>query len=66
MALNWRQLKDFYLQNLKTGHFKYGIGKKYTFQADTAANISFSYIPQKRQLECVINCELFQIITFHL
>ena len=36
MALNWRQLKDFYFQNLKTGHIKYGIGKKYTFQADTA------------------------------
>ena len=48
MAPNWRQLKDFYLQNLKTNHIKYGIGKKYTFQADTAAYISFSYIPKKK------------------
>ena len=36
MTLDTRQLKDFYLQNLKTGHIKYGISKKYTFQADTA------------------------------
>ena len=64
LTLDWRQLNDFYLQNLKTGHIKYGIGKKYTFQADAAANISSSYSKKKGNLSGWSTANYFRALLF--